>query len=101
MSIDCGYHQLGRFLQTQKSFVRVKAEIVFERRCDISQHVDVSAGTKELLAFTRYHNDLNSIIHPRIENGAVELLHHLVGISVGWWIVKGEDRNTVCDLVIN
>jgi hypothetical protein len=100
MTINRGDHEFRCLLQTAKSLVRVQAEIVFEFRCYLAQHLDVCACAKEFFAAAGDYYHLDTFIHPRFENARIQLLHHLVGISICRRIVERQDRDTVFGSII-
>jgi hypothetical protein len=78
----------------------VKAEVILERRRHVPEHVDVSSSAEKFLTRARDHNHLNSFVHARVENRAIELLHHFIAVCVRGRIVERDYRDTVYDLVI-
>src|SRR5687767_368285 len=95
MTVDCSDHKLRRLLQAVESLVGVQTEVILKRRRDIREHLDVGARAEKLLTLTRNHDHLNSVVYPRSENRAIELLHHLVAVGVRRWIVERNGRNAV------
>jgi hypothetical protein len=78
----------------------MKAEIILEAWRHLRKHLNVGARAEELLTFAGDQNHLNSFVHARIENRAIELLHHFVAVRVRGRIVERDDRDAVRDLVI-
>ena len=101
MTINCGNDQLRRLLQPQQRFVRVQTEIILEFGSHTAKHLNVGAGAKEFSPAAGDDNDLNAFIHPRFENARIELLHHLIRISIRRWIVQSDDRYATLDSVFN
>jgi hypothetical protein len=79
----------------------MKAEIIFERRCDVIQHLYVGASAKELVAMSGYNDYLHSIIHASLENCLVKLSHHLVAIGICRRIAKRQDSCTSINFVLD
>ena len=86
-------------LQACQRLVGVQAEHVLVRRIDGSQHPDVSAGTEELLASASQHDGLHTRIEARLDDGLVQVAHHLVRIAVGRRIDQRDHRHSTAHLV--
>jgi hypothetical protein len=100
MSIDRSDHELRRLFQTRQRFVRVQTEIILERWRDVREHANVGARAKELLARARERDDLHRVVHARVENRAIELLHHLVAVGVRRRIVERDQCDPIADCII-
>src|SRR5215204_4070638 len=100
MTINRCDHELGRLLEAIESLVRVKTEIVFVTWRNARKHLNVGAGAEKLLTFTGDYDDLDSFIHPRIEDRAIELLHHLVAVRVRRWIVESDQCEAIMRFII-
>ena len=87
MAVERGNHQLRRLLEAVQRLVRVQAKVIFELRRNAGQHLDVRARRKKLFARPTQDEDMDGIVHARLEDGSVELLHHLVGVGVGRRVV--------------
>src|SRR5260370_40870531 len=87
MPVDRRDHELRRVLQPQRGFMRVQEEVILERWIDRGQHLDVCAGGEKLIACAREYDDVNIVIHARLEDGLVEMTVHLGGVSVSRRIV--------------
>ena len=83
----------GVCFETVERLVRMEAEVVLELRRDLRKHLDVRAGGEELVARAAEHDDVDVVVHTRIEDARIELLVHLVGVGVGGGIVQLEDRH--------
>ena len=73
----------------------MKAKIVFKVWRHFGQHPDVRSGAEKLIAVPGDDNYMNVVIHPRIKNPAIQLLHHLIAVSVRRRIVERHKRNAV------
>src|SRR5438093_6339066 len=94
-------HQLGSVLEAVEGLVGVEAEVVLERRIHGLEHVDVRAGAEKLLPRPPDHEHVDALLEARLEDGVVEIAHHLVGVGVGRWIRELESGDTVLDAVID
>ena len=90
-------HQLGRVLEAQKCLVGVQAEGVLEGRRDVVEHPDVRAGAEELLALPTKDHHLHGIVEARLQDGFVQVTHHLVGVAVGGRVRQGQEGHAVLD----
>ena len=82
VAVERGDDELRRLLEAQQRLVGVEAEVVLERLVRLFEHVDVGAGAEELLAVAGDDEDVDVVVEARLEDGGVELLHHLVGVGV-------------------
>ena len=55
---------------------------------------------EELLAFAGQQNHVNTFVHASFQNGFVELLHHVIGVSVCRGIGERNNRYTIEGFVI-
>jgi len=85
MTVQSSQHQLGRLLESVQGLVGMQAEVVLEVGIGALQHVDVGAGAEELLPQAGEYQDVDVGVEPSLENGLVQLAHHLVGVAVGGW----------------
>src|SRR5262249_55790539 len=95
VTIDRRNHELRRLLQTIERLVGVQTEIVFVSRRHAREHLNIGARTKELLALASDHDHLDRLIHARVENRAIELLHHLIAVRIRRRIIQRNDRDAV------
>ena len=79
----------------------MQAEIVLEGWGHVGEHVDISAGREEFLTVTRDHDHLHGFIQACLEYGAIERLHHLVGIGVRGRIVQRQKCNPIPGAILN
>jgi hypothetical protein len=93
--------KFGSLLETAKRFVGVEAEIVFELRVGLCEHRDAGARGEKLFASAAHDDNVDGLVHAGLEDGRVELLHHVVGISVGGWIVHFKDGDAIFDAVFD
>ena len=93
--------ELGRVLEPVEGLVRVEAEVVLEDRVDGLQHVDVGARAEELLARAAQHEDVHVLVESRLENGVVEVAHHLVGVGVRGRIDERDPGHAVLHAVVH
>src|SRR5882724_1736680 len=93
--------QLGGLLQAVQGLVGVEAEVVLEVGVRSLQHVDVGPGAEELLPLAVQHQHIDVLVEAGLQNGRVELAHHLVGIGIGGWVVQGDVGDSVLDFVVN
>ena len=91
VAVDGRDDELRRLLQARQRLVGVEAEVVFEGRRHLRQHRDVGARAEELLARAGDDDDVDGLVHPRAQDGRVELLHHLVRVGVRGRVVERED----------
>ena len=101
MPVKGSNHQLGRMFESQQSFVSMQAKIVLERRINAGQHLDVRAGGEKLVASSGEHDDVNAVIHARLQDRVVQLPVHLVGVSVGRRIIHLDDGDSPSDAVVD
>jgi len=101
VTVECGDDEFGSLLETAKRFVGVETEIVFELRVGLGEHGNAGAGGEELLASAADDDDVDGLVHAGLEDGSVQLLHHVVGIGVGGWIVHFKDGDAVFDAVFD
>jgi hypothetical protein len=88
-----GDAQLRGVLQTVQRLVGVQAEVVFEGRIRLAKHVDVRAGAEELLPVTGDDQHVDVVVEARLEDGGVEVLHHLVCVAIDRRVVEREHRH--------
>jgi len=93
---DGGYFQRGddqlrRLLEAVQRLVRMQAEVVLELRRDLRKHLDVRAGGEELVAGAAEHDDVDVVVHTRIQDARIELLVHFIGVGVSRGVVQLED----------
>ena len=79
----------------------MKTKVVFEFRCHVRKHLNVRARAKEFFAAAGNHDHLHAFIHAGRKNPRVELLHHLVGVSVRRRIVQRYNRDPFRDAIFN
>jgi hypothetical protein len=85
--------------QAAKRFVSVQAEIIFVGGIGLGEHGNTRARAEELLPGAADKKHVDILVHARLENGGVELLHHFVAVGVGGGIVQFENRDAVFDAV--
>src|SRR5712692_184556 len=82
--------QLGSLLKPAKRLVGVQTEVVLESRIGLREHGNAGPSAEKFVARPANQQDVNTLIHARLEDGRVELLHHLVAIGVCRRIVQFE-----------
>jgi hypothetical protein len=101
MAIEGRDDQFGSLLETAERFVGVEAEIVFELRVGLGEHGDAGARGEKLFASAADDDDVDGLVHAGLEDGRIELLHHVVGIGVGGWVVHFKDGDAVFDAIFD
>ena len=101
VAVDGRDHQLRRVLQAQQHFVGVQAEIIFERRIDAGEHLDVRARGEKLVARAGQHDDVDVVVHARLEDGLVELAVHFVGVGIGRGIAHLDHGDAAVGAVVD
>src|SRR5690625_8009527 len=77
----------------------MEAEVVLEGRGHRVQHLDIRAGTEEPVTSPDDQDDMDIIIHPRLQDRSIEVLHHLIGIGVSRWVIECEECYPILDLI--
>ena len=101
MSVQRGDHELRRLLQPQQRLVRMQAEVVFELRRHLGQHLDVGPGGEELLSRAAHEDDVDLVIHASLQDALIQLAIHFVRVGIGRRIIQFEDRHTLFHSVID
>ena len=68
VAVQRGDDELRRLLEAVERLVRVEAEVVLELRRDLGEHLDVRAGGEELVARAAQHDDVDVVVHARVED---------------------------------
>ena len=84
--------ELRRLFEALERLVGVHTEVVLELGRHLREHGDVRPGAEETLPFTGDHDHVDLGIEARLHDGAVQLLHQLVGVAVGGWVREGQHR---------
>ena len=79
----------------------MEAEEIFERGRHTGEHVDIRARREKLFAVSSDHNNLDLLVHTRVEDCGIQCLHHFVGVSVSGRIVERQKRDTILDGKLN
>ena len=61
----------------------------------------LAPAEKNFSPWPQMHDDVDGLVHPRLEDRLVEIAHHLVGVGVGRRIVQRQDRDAVTRLVVH
>ena len=101
MAIDCRDDEFWCLFKSRKSFVRVQTKVILELRRHLAQHLNIRTRTKEFFAAAGNHNHLRALIHSRFEDAGVQLLHHLIRISIRRRIVECHYGYSVADNVLD
>ena len=101
VAVQRGDDELRRLLEAVQRLVRMQAEVVLELRRDLGKHLDVRAGGEELVAGAAEHDDVDVVVHTRIQDARIELLVHFVGVGVGRGVVQLEDRDAFFHPVVD
>jgi hypothetical protein len=80
--------ELWRLLEAIERLVRVEAKVVFEGLIDLRKHLNVGAGAEKAVAVPGDDDDVNVVVEAGVENGFVEILHHLVREGVHRRVVQ-------------
>src|SRR5438105_1294484 len=99
--VDRRDHELRRLLEPAERLVRVQAEIVLEVGSTLLKHLDVGTGAEELVGLLGVgrrrragdHQDMDRLVHPRVEDMGVKLPHHLVAVRVRGRVPQFEDHH--------
>jgi hypothetical protein len=100
MAIESGDDELGRLFEAAEGFIGVEAEIVFELGIGFRQHRDAGPSGEEFFASAADDDDVGAFVHAGLENGRIELEHHVVGVSVRRGVIEFKNSDAVFDAVL-
>src|SRR5262249_34936462 len=100
VAVERGDHQLGRVLQPEQRLIGMQAEIVFEGWIDAGQHLDVGAGGEKFVARPGQEQDVDVVVHARLQDALVDLPVHLVGVGIGGGVGWFGYGNSVFNAII-
>ena len=94
VAVDCADNEFGSLLQSRKSFVCVKAEVVLEARSHAVEHLNRSTCGEEGRTVSSEHNAGHIVIETSLDNCCINVAHHSVGVGVWGAVVCAFDWST-------
>jgi len=95
-----------RIRQSFNSRLEIEGVVLtmFDERTNLAQQVATELRNyfaEKLFTAPGNHNHFDALVHAGLKNISVDLLHHVIGISIRWRIVKGQHCYSPLDTIVH